>query len=121
MKKTAKIPASFEEALSELEQIVQGMEDDMLSLEESLKAYERGVLLARVCQEKLDAANQQIQVLQNNLLQPLEGSVEEGTVQEDDEDGFSFSQELSSNQYTNRSQKEVFSAFDDDTVEDVPF
>lgn len=71
-KASTKLPASFEEALEELEQIVQSMEDDMLSLEESLKAYERGVLLTKVCQEKLDAANQQIQVLQNNLLQPLD-------------------------------------------------
>lgn len=71
-KANAKLPVSFEEALEELEHIVQSMEGDVLSLEESLKAYERGVLLTKVCQEKLDAANQQIQVLQNNLLQPLD-------------------------------------------------
>lgn len=81
----AKLPTSFEEALTELEQIVQGMENDMLSLEESLKAYERGVLLTKVCQEKLDAANQQIQVLQNNLLKPLDNvSDEEGDDEVDD-------------------------------------
>ncbi|MDY3330560.1 MAG: exodeoxyribonuclease VII small subunit [Pelistega sp.] len=74
-KASAKLPNTFEEALEELEGIVQGMEHDMLSLEDSLKAYERGVLLSKVCQEKLDAANQQIQVLQNNLLQPLNQSV----------------------------------------------
>lgn len=85
-KANAKLPVSFEEALEELEQIVQSMEDDVLSLEESLKAYERGVLLTKVCQEKLDAANQQIQVLQNNLLQPLDKTVDEGSDEEVDLD-----------------------------------
>lgn len=71
------LPNTFEEALAELEQIVQSMEDEMLTLEESLKAYERGVQLTKVCQEKLDAANQQVQVLQNNLLRPLGGDEDE--------------------------------------------
>lgn len=85
-KANAKLPVSFEEALEELEQIVQSMEDDVLSLEESLKAYERGVLLTKVCQEKLDAANQQIQVLQNNLLQPLDKAADEDSDEEVDLD-----------------------------------
>ncbi|NOL52467.1 exodeoxyribonuclease VII small subunit [Pelistega suis] len=90
-KASVKLPVSFEEALEELERIVQSMEDDVLSLEESLKAYERGVLLTKVCQEKLDAANQQIQVLQNNLLQPLEKVAGEDSDEEVDiDDGVPF-------------------------------
>ncbi len=90
-KASVKLPVSFEEALEELERIVQSMEDDVLSLEESLKAYERGVLLTKVCQEKLDAANQQIQVLQNNLLQPLEKVAGEDSDEEVDiDDGLPF-------------------------------
>ncbi len=90
-KASVKLPVSFEEALEELERIVQSMEDDVLSLEESLKAYERGVLLTKVCQEKLDAANQQIQVLQNNLLQPLEKVADEDSDEEVDiDDGLPF-------------------------------
>ncbi len=90
-KANAKLPVSFEEALEELERIVQSMEDDVLSLEESLKAYERGVLLTKVCQEKLDAANQQIQVLQHNLLQPLEKVADEDSDEEVDiDDGVPF-------------------------------
>ncbi len=90
-KASVKLPVSFEEALEELERIVQSMEDDVLSLEESLKAYERGVLLTKVCQEKLDAANQQIQVLQNNLLQPLEKVADEDSDEEVDiDDGVPF-------------------------------
>jgi len=66
------LPKDFESALKELEEIVQSMESDVLSLEASLQAYERGVALSRVCQERLDAAEQQVQVLQNNLLRPAQ-------------------------------------------------
>ena len=66
----------FESALKELEEIVQSMESDVLSLEASLQAYERGVILSRICQERLDAAEQQVQVLQNNLLRPAQIEVE---------------------------------------------
>ncbi len=70
------LPEDFESALKELEEIVQSMESNVLSLETSLQVYERGVALARVCQERLDAAEQQVQVLQNNLLRPMQGGVD---------------------------------------------
>ena len=56
-------PLDFEAALGDLEQIVEQLEQGDLSLEESLRAYERGVKLGRVCQQALDAAEQRIQVL----------------------------------------------------------
>ncbi len=65
------LPEQFEAALNELESIVAQMEDNSMSLEASIKAYERGVKLARVCQGKLDTAEQQIAVLRNNMLVPL--------------------------------------------------
>ena len=65
------LPEQFEAALNELESIVAQMEDNSMSLEASIKAYERGVRLARVCQGKLDTAEQQIAVLRNNMLVPL--------------------------------------------------
>lgn len=68
---------SFEQALAELEAIVEQMEGNTLALEESIKVYERGAALAAVCQKKLDVANQQVQVLQDNLLRPL-GTAEQG-------------------------------------------
>lgn len=80
------LPKNFEDALAELEQIVQRMEDEMFTLEESLKAYQRGVLLTKVCQEKLEAANQQVQVLQNNLLRPL-NSADDADESDDSEEG----------------------------------
>ncbi|AHG63569.1 exodeoxyribonuclease VII small subunit [Advenella mimigardefordensis] len=68
---TVALPDQFEAALGELESIVTQMEDNSMSLEASIAAYERGVRLARVCQDKLDTAEQQISVLRNNMLVPL--------------------------------------------------
>lgn len=53
----------FEESLQELEKLVERLEQGDISLEESLKAFERGVQLTRVCQKALQEATQKIQVL----------------------------------------------------------
>jgi exodeoxyribonuclease VII small subunit len=47
---------TFEQARSELEQIVRQLEDGQTSLEESLKLWERGEELAKICQDWLDGA-----------------------------------------------------------------
>ena len=54
---------NFEEALTELETLVERMEQGELSLEESLKAFERGIELTRTCQKALDEAEQRIEIL----------------------------------------------------------
>jgi len=54
---------AFEEALEELEDLVERMEDGEPSLEESLKLFERGMDLTRRCQKALDDAEQRIRVL----------------------------------------------------------
>ena len=54
---------AFEEALEELESIVERMEDGEPSLEESLKLFERGMALTRQCQKALDDAEQRIRTL----------------------------------------------------------
>ena len=53
----------FEQALSELEDLVTAMEEGDLSLEESLQAFEKGVKLTRECQSALKQAEQKVQVL----------------------------------------------------------
>jgi exodeoxyribonuclease VII small subunit len=53
----------FEAALAELESIVQRLEQGELSLEESLRQFERGVVLTRSCQKALQQAEQKIRVL----------------------------------------------------------
>jgi exodeoxyribonuclease VII small subunit len=53
----------FEESLAELEQLVEKMEQGKLSLEESLKLFERGIELSRGCQKALTDAEQKVQIL----------------------------------------------------------
>jgi len=53
----------FEAALAELESIVQRLEQGELSLDESLRQFERGVVLTRQCQKALRQAEQKIRVL----------------------------------------------------------
>jgi len=62
---------SFEKALAELESLVAKMEDGGLSLEQSLAAHKRGLELARQCRERLEAAQQQVNVLEGEVLKPL--------------------------------------------------
>jgi len=54
---------NFEAALEELEQLVERMETGEMSLEESLKAFERGVTLTRDCQKALKDAELRVQAL----------------------------------------------------------
>lgn len=56
----------FESALADLEALVQSMEAGDLSLEESLKAFERGVKLTRHCQEALKSAELKVKMLTEN-------------------------------------------------------
>jgi len=58
-----KKPFRFEEALAELEQLVERMEQTTLPLEESLRLFERGVQLTRGCQKALQEAEQKVQIL----------------------------------------------------------
>jgi exodeoxyribonuclease VII small subunit len=53
----------FEQALSELEAVVQQLEGGELSLEQSLKHFERGIALTRACQKSLAEAEQRVKVL----------------------------------------------------------
>ncbi len=59
--------ADFEKSLSELENLVEQLETGDISLEDSLKKFERGVQLARNCQQVLKNAELRVeQLLQNN-------------------------------------------------------
>jgi exodeoxyribonuclease VII small subunit len=77
----AKSNANFEDTLSELEAIVQQLEVGDLSLEESLKAFERGVSLTKTCQDSLNKAEQKIQTLIEK-----QGNIELKPFTESDED-----------------------------------
>ncbi len=74
-KKTATL---FEDSLFELEQLVAQLEQGDISLEESLKAFERGVNLTRTCQKALQEAEQKVQILiEKNGTQTLEPFTDE--------------------------------------------
>lgn len=54
---------TFEQALGELEKTVASLENEDLTLEESLALYERGQKLARYCQEYLEQAALRVEFL----------------------------------------------------------
>lgn len=65
-------PESFEQALTELEELVRRMEQGDLSLEGSLAAYRRGAGLVTFCRQALADVQQQVKVLEGDLLRPFE-------------------------------------------------
>ena len=64
----------FEAAMRDLEAIVERLEQGDLPLEESLAAFERGVMLTRSCQTALKVAEQKVEIL---LKKAGESSVED--------------------------------------------
>ncbi len=54
---------NFEKSLAELEALVETMEKGDISLEESLKYFEKGISLTRACQQALEEAEQKVRIL----------------------------------------------------------
>jgi len=54
---------TFEEALRELEEIVNRLEGGDLPLEEALQLFEEGVRLSRSCHTKLDEAQRRVEIV----------------------------------------------------------
>lgn len=71
----AKKAPAFEENLTALEGIVEQLESGQLSLDDAMKAFEKGIALTRECQTSLATAEQKVQVLMSKngeeSLQPL--------------------------------------------------
>ena len=80
MARDSKAP-DFEQALAELEALVERLEHGDLPLDEALKAFERGVALTRQCQASLQAAQQKVEILLKRSgqpeVQPFEGPGDE--------------------------------------------
>lgn len=64
-------PASFEEAMAELERLVAQMEAGELPLEGSVAAYKRGTELVRYCAAQLDRVDNQVKMLEGEMLKPF--------------------------------------------------
>lgn len=64
---TQKERPSFEEALEELETIVEQLGDQNITLEKSVELYEKGLRLSKICSETLEQATLKIeQIDQSN-------------------------------------------------------
>ena len=67
----AAAPASYEDALNELDRLVGAMEAGQLPLDRLLESYKRGAELLAFCRARLEAVEQQVQLLENGQLKPL--------------------------------------------------
>ena len=67
---TATPPPRYEDALAELERLVQRMEDGQLPLDQLLDNYRRGAELLELCRSRLAAIEQQVKVLEDGQLKP---------------------------------------------------
>jgi exodeoxyribonuclease VII small subunit len=69
---------SFEAAFTELERVVQQLEEGELSLEASIALYEKGQVLAQFCQDRLDQAELRVEQISSERLES--GSVTGGAL-----------------------------------------
>ena len=66
-------PASYEDAVQELEQIVSSMEGSALPLDRMLDSYTRAATLLDYCRGRLEAVETQVKVLEKGQLAPWTG------------------------------------------------
>lgn len=87
--KKSETKKTFEDALGELEEIAEKLEDGTLGLDDSIKEFEKGIKLARLCQEKLEEAERKIEILQkgeNGVVTSKKVAVKNDTGEIDDEE-----------------------------------
>lgn len=56
----------FEEAIQRLEEIAEAMESKSLSLEDSIKMFQEGMDIAKLCNQKLDEAEKRVNIIVKN-------------------------------------------------------
>ena len=56
---------SFEEALKDLEKIVEDLNNGDMELEKAITAYEKGIQLKNICEERIKNAQERIELIQN--------------------------------------------------------
>ncbi len=71
---SAALPASFEQAMQELEQLVGQMEAGELPLEASVAAYKRGSELVKFCAAQLEKVDTQVKLLEGDMLKPFQAA-----------------------------------------------
>jgi exodeoxyribonuclease VII small subunit len=70
------MPATYEQALAELERLVAAMENGQLPLDQLLDSYQRGSQLLAFCRAKLEAVENRVKVLEDGQLRPLAGQTD---------------------------------------------
>jgi exodeoxyribonuclease VII small subunit len=65
---------TYEQALAELDRLVQAMESGQLPLDQLLDSYKRGAELLQFCRGRLEAVEQQVQVLEDGQLKAWSGA-----------------------------------------------
>ncbi|HNR03464.1 MAG TPA: exodeoxyribonuclease VII small subunit [Bacillota bacterium] len=63
---------SFEQALKRLEEIVETLEAGNISLEESIKIYQEGIALSKLCSGKLEEAEGKVMAIMNRGSEQME-------------------------------------------------
>ena len=71
---------TFREAMGELDRIVGVLESNSLELEQSVTSYERGVKLIASLKQRIDGAQQRIDVLMGELEKPADDEVRDTTL-----------------------------------------
>ncbi len=66
MTSSQKKTLNFEDSLKALEAIVESMEKDDIPLDQALEAFQKGLTLSQECQQFLKAAEQKIEIIQND-------------------------------------------------------
>jgi exodeoxyribonuclease VII small subunit len=66
----AALPATYEEAMLEMEALTSRLESGDMPLDQLLTGYQRGAQLLEFCREKLQAVEDQIKVLDEGTLKP---------------------------------------------------
>jgi exodeoxyribonuclease VII small subunit len=71
---TAILPANYEDALAELEQLVGKMEAGALPLDQLLASYQRGAQLLQFCRTRLEAVEAQVKLLEDGQFKPWDAA-----------------------------------------------
>lgn len=67
-------PASYEDAMQELEALVRNLESGAMPLDQLLSGYQRGATLLQFCRDRLQAVEDQIKVLDEGTLKVWKAS-----------------------------------------------
>ena len=94
-KPQAKPPKDFEQAMTELEQIVHDMEAGKTTLEESLLKFERGTFLIEHCRKLLTSAEKKIEELTRAADGTLRATATDASTESDDDTDTDDDDELS--------------------------